>query len=80
MPRVQNLDTKAETPLPQLQEALRNLQPGQKISINNTRSEILKIRENITKKRAEILGADSHLDYIEALLIAEAEGKLDFKP
>ncbi len=79
MPRVNNLDTQVMTPLPQLREAIANLQPGQKIHINNTREEILRTRENLTKKRAEIFGADSHLEYIEALLVAEASGQLQFK-
>jgi hypothetical protein len=79
MTRVQNHDTNADTPLPQLRTSIQNLLPGQKVNVGNTRSEILKIRENLTKKRAEIPGADSHLEYIEALLIAEAEGKLEFK-
>jgi hypothetical protein len=77
--RVRNVDTRAETPLPQLQESLRNLQPGQKVHIENTKEEILRTRENITKRRHDIPGADSHLDYIEALIMAEAEGKLEFK-
>lgn len=79
MPRVNNIDTRVDTPLPQLQEALNNLPPGQKVHINNTREEILKTRMNLTQKRSEIYGADSHLEYIEALLLAEAEGKLEFK-
>ena len=79
MPRVQNVDTKTETPLPQLHEALRNLSSGQKISIGNTKEEILRTRENLTKRRHEIYGADSHLEYIEALLLAEAQGQLEFK-
>ena len=79
MPRVNNIDTQVETPLPQLREALAHLQPGQKVHINNTREEILRARENLTKKRAEIFGADSHLEYIEALLVAEASGQLQFK-
>lgn len=79
MPRVSNLDTIADTPLPQLQEALKSLKPGEKIQYGNTREEILKIRENITKRRHEIVGADSHLDFIEALLMAEASGQLDFR-
>lgn len=79
MPRIQNYGTTAETPLPQLQSSLENLQPGQKVSIDNKKSSILRIRENLTKRRAEIPGADSHLEYIEALLIAEANGQLQFK-
>ena len=79
MPRVKNVDTKTETPLPQLQDAISALQPGQKVSIANTKEEILKIRENVTKRRHEIHGADSHLEYIESLLLAEAQGQLEFK-
>jgi len=79
MPRVQNADTKVETPLPQLQEALRNLKPGEKIRCENSKDEILRTRANITKRRHEIYGADSHLDYIEALLLAEAQGQLEFR-
>ena len=77
--KISNLDTKVETPLPQLQEALKNLKPGDKVQIANTREEILKVRENITKRRHELYGADSHLEYIEALLLAEACGQLQFK-
>ena len=79
MPRVNNVDTKAETPLPQLQSALANLQPGQKIFCPNTKSEILKTRENLMRRRHEIPGADSHLEYIETMLIAEANGQLNFR-
>jgi len=79
MPRVNNLDTQVPTPLPELRDALAKLQPGQKVNINNTKEEILKIRENLMKKRAEIYGADSHLEYVEALLVAEASGQLQFK-
>lgn len=79
MPRVPNVDTKVETPLPQLQEALQKLPTGQKVFIANTKEEILKVRENLTKRRHEIYGADSHLEYIEELLVAEASGRLEFK-
>jgi hypothetical protein len=79
MPRVLNDNTSAETPLPQLQEAISKLNPGEKVFCANTRNEILKTRENLTRRRAEIPGADSHLEYIEALLIAEANGQLFFK-
>ena len=79
MPKIRNLDTKVETPLPQLQEALRVLKPGDKIRIENTKEEILRIRENLIKGRSEIYGADSHIEYIEALLLAEAGGQLQFK-
>jgi len=79
MPRVPNVDTKVETPLPQLQEAIRNLKSGEKVRCENSREEILRTRENITKRRHEIYGADSHLDYIEALLLAEAQGQLEFR-
>jgi len=79
MPRVNNLDTRVETPLPQLQEALRNLPSGQKVKCENTKEEILRTQMNLTQKRTEVYGADSHLEYIEALLMAEAEGKLEFR-
>jgi len=79
MSRVNNLDTKVETPLPQLRKTIEALQPGQKIEIENTKEEILRTRENLTRRRAELPGADDHLDYIEALLIAEANDQLRFK-
>lgn len=79
MPRVQNVDTVTETPLPKLREAISNLKPGEKVQCDNSREEILRIRENITKRRHEIYGADSHLEYVEALLLAEAQGQLVFK-
>lgn len=60
-------------------QTLSNLQPGQKAFCPNSKDEILKIRENLTKRRADIPGADSHLEYIEALLIAEANGQLEFR-
>ena len=77
--RVNHVNTVAETPLPELMKALDILKPEQKININNTKEEILKTRENLTKRRHEIVGADSHLEYIEALLLAEASGRLEFK-
>ncbi|NBW06435.1 MAG: hypothetical protein EBR82_00230 [Caulobacteraceae bacterium] len=80
MPKVRNVLDKAETPLPQLQQALAELKPGQVININNTKEEIMRTRENLTRMRHEIPGADDHIDYIEALLLAEANGKLQFKP
>ena len=79
MPRVNNVDVRAETPLSELNRTLNDLQTGQKASCSNTKEEILKIRENLTRRRAEIPGADSHLEYVEALLIAEANGQLEFK-
>lgn len=79
MPRVRNAGTRAETPLPQLEEALANLKPGEWIACSNTKDEILKIRENLTRGRSEIPGADDHLDYVEALLIAEVDGRLRFR-
>lgn len=78
MPRVNNYATEVQTPLPQLNEQLKNLQPGQKINVTNTKEEILRTRENLIRNRANIPGADSHLEYVEALLIAEANGKLQF--
>lgn len=79
MARVNNIDTTAETPLPQLKAALEALGPGQKIGVDNTREEIMRTRENLYKRRHEIPGADDHIEYIEALLLAEAQGHLDFK-
>lgn len=79
MSRVNNADTKAVTPLPELRKALSNLKPGEKVKCPNSKSEILKVQENLTRRRAEIPGADSHLEYIEAMIIAEAEGKLEFR-
>jgi hypothetical protein len=67
------------TPLSQLRAAIDKLEPGQKVRIENTKEEILRTQRNIGMKRAEIAGADAHLEYIEALIIAEAEGKLEFK-
>ena len=74
-----NFESKAETPLLQLQEAIKNLKSGEKIGIGNTKEELLRTRENLMKRRHEIHGADSHLEYIEALFLAEAEGLLQFK-
>ena len=79
MARVNNFDTKTETPLPELQKALASLKPGETVKCPSSKLEILKIQENITKRRHEIPGADSHLEYIEAMIIAEAEGKLEFR-
>lgn len=79
MPKINNAFTKVETPLPQLEEALKNLAPGDTIYCDNTKEELLRARQNLTKKRHEIHGADSHLMYIEALLLAEANGQLRFK-
>jgi hypothetical protein len=67
------------TPIETLRTALSQLQPGQRIQFSNTKEEILKIRENVTRNRSTIPGADNHLEYIEALLVAEAENRLDFK-
>lgn len=67
------------TPIETLRTALSQLQSGQRIQCPNTKEEILKIRENVTRNRSTIPGADNHLEYIEALLVAEAEGHLDFK-
>jgi len=80
MARAQNVDTTAPTPLAELNEKLKNLPQGDKIFCPNTKEEILRTQQNLTRKRAEITGADSHIQYIEALLIAEANGQLTFKP
>jgi len=79
MARVNNLDSQAQTPLATFNKTLNDLRPGQKAFCPNTKDEILKIRENLTKRRSDIPGADSHLEYVEALLIAEANGQLEFK-
>ena len=67
------------TPIESLRSALASLQPDQRISFPNTKEEILKIKENLTRNRSTIQGADTHLEYVEALLIAEAENRLVFK-
>lgn len=65
-------------PIEELREALAQLQPGKKVLCPNRKSEILKAKENLTRGRADIPGADHHLEYIDALLIAEANGQLEF--
>ena len=65
-------------PIEELNAALDQLQPGQKVHCPNRKSEILKAKENLTRGRAEIPSADYHLEYIEALLLAEANGRLEF--
>jgi hypothetical protein len=77
MSRVQNYNT--VTPLPELQKVISSLPKGEKIFCPNTKEEILRTRMNLTRRRAEIVGADSHLEYIESLLLAEANGLLVFK-
>jgi hypothetical protein len=77
--RVNNFGTTAWTPIQVLRDNLHRLSPGQRVYIDNTREEILRTQSNLMSKRHEIPGADSHLEYIEALLIAEAENKLHFK-
>ena len=80
MAKVRNTsDEKVVTPLPELRRALASLKPGEKVQCPNTREEILRIRENLTRNRAEIVGADDHIDYIEAMIVAEAEGNLEFR-
>lgn len=79
MPKVLNLDTKVDTPLPQLREAIANLKPGEKVSFGMSREELLRTQKNLMQRRHEIPGADSHLEYVEAIIIAEAEGKLSFR-
>lgn len=79
MGRARNENTNAATPLEELKVKLAALSPGEKVHIENTKADILRTRENLTKRRSDIPGADDHLEYIEALLIAEAEGKLQFK-
>ncbi len=80
MTKVRNTsDEKVATPLPELRRALASLKSGEKVKCPNSREEILRIRENLTRNRAEIVGADDHIDYIEAMIVAEAEGKLEFR-
>lgn len=79
MARANNLDVKVETPLPELNRALEALKPGEKVRCPNTKTEILKVQENLMRRRHEIPGADSHLEYIEAMIIAEANGSLEFR-
>lgn len=78
MPRVNNLDAQVQTPLPQLQSLLAALRPGEHVTVEQTKADFLKVKENLTRRRHEIPGADNHLEYIDACLIAEASGKLKF--
>ena len=52
---------------------------GISLSIGNTRDELLRIKENVTKKRMDIPGADAIVEYIEEVLIAGLEGYVTFK-
>jgi hypothetical protein len=52
---------------------------GVSLSIGNTRDELLRINENVTKKRMDIPGADAIVEYIEEVLIAGLEGYVTFK-
>jgi TusA-related sulfurtransferase len=79
MTKVLNANTTVPTPLPMLREALENLKPGQKVNVEMTREEVLRTQRNLLQRRHEIPGADSHLEYIEAMIIAEADGKLSFR-
>jgi hypothetical protein len=67
-------------PLEELNAALVALKPGQKVQCPNPKSQIIKVKENLTRGRADIPGADHHLEYAEALLLAEANGQLEFAP
>lgn len=79
MPRVNTPESApAETPLAELEEKLATLQPGQHITFPQSRVEVVKVKENLTRHRHEIPGADAHLAYIEACLLAEARGQLKF--
>ena len=49
------------------------------LAIGNSREELLKIKENITKKRLDIPGADAMIEYIEEVLIAGLDGYVVFK-
>ena len=79
MPRVNNAVSNTDsTPLAELEQKLQTLSPGQFITFPQSKSEVLKVRENLTRRRHEIPNADAHLAYLEACLIAEAGGKLKF--
>jgi hypothetical protein len=73
------MTTTPTTPLEALRNALNSLMNGQKVLCPNSREEILKAKENLTRNRSTIKEADYHIEYIDAMLVAEAEGKLNFK-
>ena len=52
---------------------------GTSLTIGNTRDELLRVKENVTKKRVDIPGADAIVEYIEEVLIAGIEGHVIFK-
>ena len=52
---------------------------GTSLTIGNTRDELLRVKENVTKKRVDIPGADAIVEYIEEVLIAGLEGHVIFK-
>lgn len=80
MPRVNNATSDISvTPLAQLEDLLAVVKPGEKITLPQTKDEFLKVQKNLTQRRHEIPNADAHLAYIEACLIAEARGQLQFK-
>ena len=79
MPRINNATSNTTaTPLAELEEKLGALQPGQVITFPQSKGEVLKVKENLTRRRHEIPNADGHLAYLEACLLAEANGKLRF--
>ncbi|NBT35732.1 MAG: hypothetical protein EBT03_09385 [Betaproteobacteria bacterium] len=79
MPRVNNTASDTDsTPLAELEQKLQALSAGQFVTFPQSKSEVLKVRENLTRRRHEIPNADAHLAYLEACLLAEAKGKLKF--
>ena len=79
MPRVKNTESDTKiTPLSELEDKLSKLSPGEFVTFPQSKAEVLKVQENLTRRRHEIPGADAHLRYVEACLIAEAGGKLKF--
>lgn len=79
MPRVNNTESNTDvTPLQELETKLANLKPGEFITFPQSKAEVLKTKENLTRRRHELQNADAHVNYIEACLIAEARGKLKF--
>jgi len=52
---------------------------GTSLTIGNTREELVRVKENVTKKRVDIPGADAIVEYIEEVLIAGLEGHVIFR-
>ena len=70
-----------ERVLPRIIEGRTVMKPGELVRSKVTVS-LYCANPGIDKgiaKGYEVPGADSHLEYIEAIIIAEAEGKLSFR-